>query len=311
MTGSAIPGESGTLGAAQAAARARLAALGVATAALDARLLLAAALDCPPDSLLVRRDQPLEAPTAGRFEAMLQRRLRGEPVAHLLGRREFWSLPLRVTADTLIPRPDSETLVEAALDWARARLGGRRSVRSILDLGTGSGCLLLALLTELPDADGVGLDRSPAALEVARGNAQALGMAGRVQFVCADWADPLAGAFDLVVGNPPYIADDEWPGLPDEVRRFEPSLALRGGADGCAAYRRIFAALPRLLPSDGSAWVEIGGVSAAAVPAIATAAGLQVFETRKDLAGRPRALGVRSCTAAKDKNFLGNPVVPV
>ncbi len=304
-------GDGATIRGIQSEARARLAATGVAEAALETRLLLAEALGAPPEALLLRRDELPDPAGASRFEALLQRRLRGEPVAYILGRREFWSLPLQVTADTLVPRPDSETLIEAALAWADARPGGRGSVRRVLDLGTGSGCLLLALLSELPEANGLGVDRSFPALRVAQANAAALGLGIRSHFICADWADALAGTFDLIVSNPPYVSDAEWQSLEGQVRDFEPALALRGGADGCAAYRRVFADLLRLLHTESAAWVEIGGDSASAVSVIAAETGLQPVEMRTDLAGRPRALGLRRGDTAAAKNFLGNQLLPV
>lgn len=303
--------DGGSIAAVQVRARAALAAAGVPEAALEARLLLAEALGVPAEVLLIRRDEPLEPAAGQRFDALLQRRLWGEPVAYILGRREFWSLPLQVTADTLVPRPDSETLIEAALAWADARPGGRDSVRRVLDLGTGSGCLLLALLNELSRAEGIGLDRSLAALRVAQRNAAALRLCNRAHFVCGDWGAALTGAFDLIVCNPPYISDTEWPTLDNEVRNFEPAQALRGGLDGCDAYRRIFADVGRLLNPKGAIWVEIGGTSARKVSGIAAAAGLQAIETRTDLAGRPRALGLRRRDVAVAKNLLGNQLLPV
>jgi release factor glutamine methyltransferase len=244
---------------------------------------------------------------------MLARRLRREPLAHILGSREFWSLELRVTADTLIPRPETETVVEAALDWAAGRepSDAPGQVMRVLDLGTGSGCLLLALLHELPDAWGVGVDISESALEVARENAVRHQLDDRSAFVCADWADALAGPFDLVVGNPPYIAEGEWFDLPPEVRGFEPRRALLAGLDGVAAYRRIFPELARLLAPTGAAFLEIGGASAGPALAESFAQGLQTFEARSDLAGRPRCLSLRSDIAGRVKNFLGNQAVPV
>lgn len=305
-----------SIAAVQVRARAALAAAGVPGAALEARLLLAEALGVPVEALLIHRDEPLEPAAGQRFDALLQRRLRGEPVAYILGRREFWSLPLQVTADTLVPRPDSETLIEAALAWADARPGGRDSVRRVLDLGTGSGCLLLALLNELSCAEGIGLDRSLAALWVAQQNAAALGLCSRTHFVCGDWGaaltgPALTGAVDLIVCNPPYISDAEWPTLDSEVRNFEPAQALRGGRDGCAAYRSVFADAGLLLNPEGAMWVEIGGSSASKVSGIATAAGLQAVEIRSDLAGRPRALELRRGDVATAKKLLGNQLLPV
>ncbi|MGE5780576.1 MAG: peptide chain release factor N(5)-glutamine methyltransferase, partial [Hyphomicrobiales bacterium] len=193
-----------TLGTAIAEARARLAAAGIAAAGLDARLLAAHVLGCEVSVLIGHPERPIGPAEAARFEAAVRRRLDREPLAYILGGKEFWSLPLRVTRDTLIPRPETETVVEAALAWCRQ--GGGATTR-IVDLGTGSGCLLLALVAELPAAWGVGVDRSEPALAVARDNAERLGVADRASFVCADWGTALTGEFDLIVCNPPYIAD--------------------------------------------------------------------------------------------------------
>jgi release factor glutamine methyltransferase len=208
-------------------------------------------------------------------------------VAHLLGTREFWSLPFAVSPATLIPRPDSETLVEAAIE----AFPDRRQVRRILDLGTGTGCLLLAALTEFPGAVGTGTDRVPEAAALARRNAAALGLAGRARFLVADWAGPLAGRFDLVLGNPPYVERGAIPGLAPEVARHEPASALDGGADGLDAYRALAAALPRLLaPGTGRAVLELGQGQRPAVEALARAAGLAPLGCRPDLGGTDRAL---------------------
>ena len=290
-----------TLGTAVAEARARLAAAGVATAGLDARLLAAHVFGCEVGVLIGRPERPIGSPGSACFEAALRRRLAHEPLAYILGEKEFWGLPLRVTSDTLIPRPETETIVEAALAWCRQ---GDEAAR-IVDLGTGSGCLLLALLTELPAASGVGVDRSEAALAIARENAERLGVADRASFVCADWATALTGDFDVVVCNPPYIADREWWELPPDVREFEPPLALRAGTDGLAAYRAIMPALPRLLAPNGAAFFELGP-SAHEVGRLASGAGLLCAATATDLAGRPRCLQVH--VAAGMESFSWNPI---
>ena len=185
------------------------------------------------------------------FSALIERRARGEPVAYLTGRRGFWSLDLCVTPDVLIPRPDSETLIEAAV----AAIPGDGAPR-VLDLGTGSGALLLAALSQWPRARGVGVDRSLAALAVARANAAALGLADHTAFVAGDWATAIAGGWDLVLSNPPYVRDDA--PLDPGVRDFEPAAGLFAGADGLDAYRRIVPDLPRLLAPGGMAVIEIG-----------------------------------------------------
>lgn len=303
-----------SIGGALADARLRLAAAGIEQAALDARLLVAEAAGCDTATLIGHPEAPLDADRSRRLEDMLGRRLRSEPLAHILGRREFWSLDLLVTRATLIPRPDSETVVEAAL----AHLG-RRPRPQILDLGTGSGCLLIALLHELPDAYGVGVDRSEAALAVARANAGRCGVAGRAAFVRADWADAIGGRFDVVVANPPYVTSAEWPGLAPDVRNFEPVEALVAGEDGLAAYRRIAAALPRLLADGGAAFVEIGGASAAGALQTFRTSELRPIMVRRDLGGRRRCIGItaeanRPTSRGADrgaKKNVGNPAVPV
>lgn len=294
------------IGAALTAGRRRLAAAGIEEPGLEARLLLADALGCDMAELIGHPERPLPADAAAGLERQLARRLRHEPMAYILGRREFWSLSLRVDARVLVPRPDTETLVEAAL----AAAGGRRGL-TILDLGTGSGCLLLALLSELPDACGVGVDISEGALACARANAERLRLADRAVFVCADWADPLQGRFDIIVSNPPYIADDEWAALDPEVRDFEPVAALRGGADGLAAYRRILPALRRLLMPEGRAFVEIGGVAGVSLSQMGPWGGVQVVGMKCDLAGHGRCLEIAAAAPAGTKNFLGNQLVPV
>jgi release factor glutamine methyltransferase len=296
-----------TVGPAIAEARARLAAAGIEAAGLDARLLAAHVFDCGVGVLIGRPERPIDEAESTRFEAAVRRRLDHEPLAYILGDREFWSLSLRVTRDTLIPRPETETVVEAALAWHGQRGGPVR----IVDLGTGSGCLLLALLAELPEAWGVGVDRSEPALAVAQDNAERLGVADRASFVCADWATALAGGFDLVVCNPPYIADGEWAELAPDVREFEPSLALRAGADGLAAYRAILPDLPRLVAANGAAFLELGGANAHEVSGLAATAGMQAAGITRDLAGRPRCLQVHVTALRRCKVFLGNQSVPV
>jgi release factor glutamine methyltransferase len=207
-------------------------------------------------------------------------------VSRLVGEREFWSLPFAVTPATLDPRPDSETLVEAAL----ARTADRAAPVRLLDLGTGSGCLLLALLHELRAAWGVGTDRSAAAVAAARANAVRLGLADRARFVVADWAAPLAGRFDIVLANPPYIERGAIAGLAPEVARHDPVLALDGGPDGLDAYRAILAGLEALVAPRGRAYLEIGDGQAGAVSALLEAAGFADLELAHDLAGRARCL---------------------
>ena len=213
---------------------AALDAAGVEAPAREARLLLAAALGMSREALLRDRDA---AVPASDYDAMLARRVAREPLALITGHREFWSLDLLVSPATLVPRPETETLIEAAL----AARADRGAVRRVLDLGTGTGCLLLAALTEFPLAWGVGVDRMPGAAALARDNARRLGLAGRSLFLAGDWAAPLAGRFDLVLSNPPYIAHEAIGALMPEVARHEPASALDGGPDGLDAYRRIVA----------------------------------------------------------------------
>ncbi|HQS48509.1 MAG TPA: peptide chain release factor N(5)-glutamine methyltransferase, partial [Xanthobacteraceae bacterium] len=201
---------------------ARLRAAGIESADLDARLLLADALQVAPADLLLDGDVPVDAPALAAVEARVDRRLAGEPVARILGEKEFWSLPFRLSDETLVPRPDTETLVEAALSALGARRGARLRV---LDLGIGSGAILAALLSELPQAFGVGVDRSAGAARTARDNLARLGLAGRSVVRIGDWAQDLEGPFDLVVSNPPYIPSGDLPALEREVRLFDPAPA--------------------------------------------------------------------------------------
>ena len=296
-----------TVGEALAEARRRLDAAGIASARIDARVLLAHALDAEPASLPGRGRQSLPAGARRRFAGLVSRRLDREPVAHITGHREFWSLSFEVTADTLVPRPDSETVVEAALAWGE----GHGIPASILDLGTGSGCLLLALLSELAAAHGTGVDVSPAALAVAGRNAARLGLAGRARFVLDDWAASLAGPFDIIVANPPYIAEgDAGDGLPSpkrslgfaqaggaavdpEVAGFEPKVALFGGADGLDCHRTLAPQAARLLAPEGALFLEIGYGQAADVTVLLSESGLQVIEIKKDIAEIPRCAVAR------------------
>lgn len=254
---------------------------GIDNPRLEARLLLGHALGISQEKLLAAPD----ATTPGNFDTLLARRAGREPLAFILGRQEFWSLSFAVSPATLIPRADSETLIDAAL----ATLPDRHGVRRILDLGTGTGCLLLAALTEFPGAFGVGVDISTEAASLAAANAGALGLRDRAAFLAGDWAGALTGAFGLVLSNPPYIPTQDLVGLMPEVAAHEPASALDGGADGLAAYRRILAALPRLLAPAGVAVLELGVGQDFSVPALAVAAGFRAV-LRPDLAGIPRAL---------------------
>ena len=257
------------------------------TARLDAELLMAHVLGVSRSQLLLLRMRDDAAPHAAGFDRLVERRAAHEPVAHLLGVQEFFGLEFAVTPDTLIPRGDSETIVQAALDCAA------QDAR-VLDMGTGSGALLLAFLHERPDAKGLGIDASAAALAVASANGQRLGLAERAQFVQANWLESGwahdLGRFDLVLCNPPYVESDA--NLDPDVREFEPATALFAGPEGLDDYRAIVPQLGKLLVPGGVAIFEIGPGQAEAVGAIASESGFAA-ETRRDLADRPRALILR------------------
>lgn len=278
-----------TVGSTLRAAAARLAAT-FDTARLDAELLMAHALGVSRSELLLRHTG---APVPEGFAALLERRARHEPVAYILGEQEFRGLSFKVTPDVLIPRGDSEVLVDAAL-------AARPQAQRVLDCGTGSGALLLAFLHELPAATGVGIDRSPGALAVASENAERLGLAARARFVLADWnrpgwSDELGGPFDLILANPPYVEADAQ--LGPSVREHEPAGALFAGVDGLDAYRALIPQLPQLLTDCGSAVIEIGYTQADPVIAIAAAAGFGA-SLHRDLGARPRALELRRSDVA-------------
>jgi release factor glutamine methyltransferase len=264
---------------------------GVESADLDARLLVGHALGLDHTALAAAAGRKLVPTEVGAIDRLAARRLGGEPVARILGRKEFWGLPLAVSAATLVPRPDSETLVEAALACIDAA-GGRMRALRLADLGTGSGALLLALLSELPQAHGVGTDLCPAALAVARQNADALGLAARASFVACDFGAALQGSFDLVVCNPPYVQTGEIAALAAEVREHDPRLALDGGADGLDGYRAIADDARRLLARSGRLVVELGAGQAAASTDVFTRAGLCVDPPLRDVADIARALTV-------------------
>jgi release factor glutamine methyltransferase len=265
---------------------------GIEGARAEARLLLEAASGIARARQIAWPESDVDQDAADRFTDYLGRRRAREPMSHILGRREFWSLPFIVTKDTLDPRPESEILVELVLAHAK---GADRPLR-ILDLGSGTGCLLLALLSELANATGVGVDRSPGALEVARANAARLDLADRGEFRMGDWDAGIDPCWDIVVSNPPYVPTMDIDALEPEVMRFEPRVALDGGADGLEAYRRLMPAAARLLAPRGFAAFEFGAGQAGAIEAIGNESGLICVETRTDLAGRARAaLFCRAC----------------
>jgi len=278
-----------TIDTARRALTARFKAEQIESAELDARLLVGAALGLDLTGLIVAAARGLTADESDRLEALARRRLAGEPVARILGLKEFWGLPLQLSADTLVPRPDTETVVEAALEALR-----RRPTGLIADIGTGSGAILLALLSELPDAFGVGTDISPAALVTARANAARLGLGHRAAFVACDFCAALPSGFDLIVSNPPYIRSGEIGSLAVEVRDHDPRRALDGGNDGLDPYRRIVPAAERLLIPGGALVVEVGQGQSEDVMALMAAAGLTIGETpRPDLSGISRAVTAR------------------
>jgi release factor glutamine methyltransferase len=262
---------------------------GIESGMTDARALIGAALRLSRAQLLAQSDRLLEPREIAAIDALAARRMKREPVSRILGRKEFWSLMLDVTPDVLVPRPDTETLIEAALDYV-VRGGLRLEPLRILDIGTGTGALMLALLQELPNARGVATDVSVAALHVARGNAERLKLASRCSFVACNLADGVQGRFDLIVSNPPYIARGAIASLDPEVRDFDPRLALDGGADGLDAYRAIAASVPPLLAPGGRLIMELGVGQAPPVTALFEATKFIVLSIRNDLGGIARAL---------------------
>jgi release factor glutamine methyltransferase len=273
-----------TVQAAVAQGAARLAAAGVPDAGRDARWLMAHALGLDPGRLVLLAGDPLSPDVAARFEAMLSARAARQPVAQITGTRAFWGRLFTVTPDVLDPRPETETLVALALAEPFAR---------VLDLGTGSGCIVVTLLAERPVARGLGADISTAALAVAGANAARHGVADRLILTPSDWFADLGGIYDLIVANPPYIAAGEMAGLDPDVRDWEPRQALTDGADGLTAYRIIAAQAPAHLSPGGRLIVEIGAAQGAAVAALFTAAGLEEVTVHPDLSGRDRVVSAR------------------
>jgi release factor glutamine methyltransferase len=285
MTVAAAARSAPTIAAAVDAAARALAGAGIPEARREARILVAHGLGAGAESLTGHPERELSPAESGMIAALIGRRCERRPLAQVTGRREFWSLDFAVDEHTLDPRPDSECVVEAVLGHV-----DREAPLRILDLGTGTGCLLLALLHELPGAEGTGVDISAAALKVAGRNAAALGLGPRSRFVQGDWGRGLEGPFAVIVANPPYIPAGALPGLQPEVARFEPKIALDGGADGLAAYRALAPDVARLLTNDGFAVVECGEGQGAAVAEIMDGAGLTAFAKARDLGGRERAL---------------------
>ncbi|MFC5066844.1 peptide chain release factor N(5)-glutamine methyltransferase [Flaviflagellibacter deserti] len=255
------------------------------TPELDARVLLKEALKLSDTDVITKLDDPASPEGVVAFNCMVARRVRGEPVARIIGHREFWGMRFDLGPETLVPRPDTEILVESALAAFR-----RAPPKRVLDLGTGTGCILISVLSEFPEAAGVGVDKSERATAVARKNAERLGMNGRARFVVGDWASSLDGRFDLIVSNPPYIARGKIADLDVEVSVHDPHLALDGGSDGLHAYRRVAEESARLLPEGGVVIVELGEGQEKDVASIMREAGLKPEKAAPDLAGIPRAL---------------------
>lgn len=282
-----------TVEAARRNLTARFTSGGIDTAELDARILVGAALSLDLTGLIASAARPVTSHEATHLEDFTRRRLAGEPVARILGTKEFWGLSLQLSAATLVPRPDTETVVELALEMLRAEPDPKRRLR-IADIGTGSGAILLALLSELPDAFGVGTDISVTALRTASSNAARLGFASRAAFVACDYAAALSEAFDLMVSNPPYIRSADIAGLATEVRDHDPIVALDGGADGLDAYRQLIPQAARRLAQGGVLVVEAGHDQSGDIGELMMAAGLtQEKPPRADLAGIRRALAGR------------------
>lgn len=270
-----------TYQAALVRAVAALRAAGVPDAAGDARALLAHAAGIAPDRLTLHLPDMADPTALTAFDALIARRVAREPVSHLIGHRLFWGQRFRVTRDVLDPRPETETLVAAALAQPFA---------TVLDLGTGSGAILLSLLAEAPEATGLGTDLSQAALSVAQSNAQSLRLTARARFAQGSWFAPVQGRFDLIVSNPPYIAADEMPDLAPEVRLHEPQMALTPGGDGLDAYRQIALGVMDHLAPRGRVLLEIGPTQGRAVAAMLAAAGLCRISVLPDFDGRDRVV---------------------
>jgi release factor glutamine methyltransferase len=287
------PDPAGSIETARRMVAAQLAAAGVDHAGLEARMLVGGVVGLDLTGLIAQAARPLTPDEALRLEDHVRRRLAHEPVARILGMREFWGLPFRLSEATLVPRPDTETVVELALEIFRElELAGRRP--RIADIGVGSGAILLALLHEIPGAWGVGTDVSPNALGTARDNAAALGLGDRAGFVACYYAAALSGPFDLIVSNPPYIASADIANLSAEVRSYDPRLALDGGHDGFDAYRALIPQAAERLAPGGALIVETGQGQAHGIETLMAAAALTIDRPpRADLAGIPRAVSAR------------------
>jgi release factor glutamine methyltransferase len=282
----ALAGETLTIGRLLAAAAARLDAARIAEPRHEARLILALALGLDPATVLGWPERLVEPQLAKTAAALIERRAKGEPLSRLRGNREFWSLDFALSPETLDPRPESETLVAAAL----ADIPDRTAALRVVDFGTGTGCLLLALLSELPNASGIGIDIAAGAVATARANAAALGLAGRAEFRVGSWDIRIDGLADVILANPPYIPTSEIGRLPAEVAAFDPRVALDGGADGLSAYRPLGAAIRGLLGPAAKAYIEIGAGQGLQVARVLGEARLMIEAVRHDLAGIERCV---------------------
>lgn len=288
MTAAKLAGLS--VDAARRALAARLKDDGIDSPELDARLLIGAALHLDHTGLAIHNARQITPVEADAIESFAQRRMAHEPVARILGHKEFWGLNLRLSKETLVPRPDTETIVEAALEFVRSHPTLSSEIR-VADIGTGSGAILLALLSELDDATGIGTDISCEALATAKLNAQQLGIANRTSFIQCNYADALSGSFDLIVSNPPYIRSLDIRTLDAEVRDNDPHLALDGGPDGLGAYRAIVPQAAKLLVPGGGLIVEVGYDQSEQVGQMMQAARLIIpHPPRPDLGGILRAV---------------------
>jgi release factor glutamine methyltransferase len=258
----------------------------IESASLDARILLEHVMGCTREKLMVDMKHPLPSQTYAKYQTLIAARAKRHPVSHLIGAREFWGQSFKVTPDTLDPRPDSETLIEAVI----ARFPDKNAKLTVVDLGTGTGCLLLTLLKEYPHMMGVGVEKSEAALSVAKENAMALGLGSRARFVCSRWFEQVEGQFDIVVSNPPYIATKDMVALAPEVALYEPKLALDGGIDGLDCYRELLPAMREYMKAKAVAFFEIGMGQQRDIEAIADKASLKVEAVASDLGGIPRCV---------------------
>jgi release factor glutamine methyltransferase len=262
----------------------------IESASLDARILLEYVLGVNREQLLFSLELPITTEQYDRFAALVAKRAKRQPVSKIISRREFWGINFAVNENTLDPRPDSETLIECVLE----RVENRDDALRILDLGTGTGCLLLSLLSELPAATGIGIDASEGALLVAKENAVTLGFTGRTDFMLGDWCSRLEGKFDIIISNPPYIPTEVISTLEPEVAEFDPMLALDGGADGLNCYRKIMKQLSNILAKDGFAAFEIGIGQQNDLAAIANENGMEIAGSKNDLSGIARCLIIQN-----------------